>query len=729
MKNTRLIFLLFFLSGFCGLLYQVVWVRLAFANFGIITPVLSVVISVFMLGLSIGSWAGGRWIGPLTKKTGHSAAIFYAGVEFFTALSSVAVPLLFVWFGNQLLALGESDSFEYLFYSALAIGISLFPWVFAMGTTFPIMLAYIREDESREKSGFSFLYLANVTGATFGVLLTALVLIEILGFTRTLYIGGTLNLLIGSLSITLAKKSRLPSSLTEKTPVQIPEPQQSHPPRDRLYTGTILFLSGFISLAMEVIWTRAFTPILETTIYAFASLLATYLFTTFLGTMLYRYHLKKKSVASRDLLVGMIALVLTFPILINDPAFSPGKLSVLISIFPLCALLGYLTPKLIDEYSAGEPAPAGFAYALNIVGSILGPLVAGYLLLPSLGVKISLLLLSLPFFAIMLERVIKMKILLKNTIIPALASLLLFTALSSKTFESGDIFDSKEVRRDYAATVISTGEKMGKRLLVNGVGITFLTPLTKLMAHLPMAIHENPERSLAICFGMGTTFRSLASWGSETTAVELIPSVKNAFSYYFDDTEELLKNPKNKIVVDDGRRFLKRTNESFDVITIDPPPPIEAAGSSLLYSEEFYQLLKKRLNKGGIVLQWFPGGEEEIFQAVARAAVNSFPHVKLFFPNALEDVIGKIFLLSMEPIRIPSVEKFVARMPETAKDDFMEWWREANLKEQVRRLLFTEVNIAPFLSPDKNWMISDDKPINEYFLLRRNLKKISGLSI
>src|SRR5271168_4825854 len=70
------LFLLFFLSGFCGLVYQVVWTRLAFASFGIITPVLSVVISVFMLGLAIGSWAGGRCIPWLTRRTGRSAAMF-----------------------------------------------------------------------------------------------------------------------------------------------------------------------------------------------------------------------------------------------------------------------------------------------------------------------------------------------------------------------------------------------------------------------------------------------------------------------------------------------------------------------------------------------------------------------------------------------------------------------------------------------------------------------------
>lgn len=77
----RVLFSLFFLSGFCSLVYQVVWTRMAFASFGIITPVLSVVLSVFMLGLAVGSWGGGRFIAVLVQKTGMSAAIFYALAE------------------------------------------------------------------------------------------------------------------------------------------------------------------------------------------------------------------------------------------------------------------------------------------------------------------------------------------------------------------------------------------------------------------------------------------------------------------------------------------------------------------------------------------------------------------------------------------------------------------------------------------------------------------------
>jgi len=140
--------------------------------------------------------------------------------------------------------------------------------------------------------------------------------------------------------------------------------------------------------------------------------------------------------------------------------------------------------------------------------------------------------------------------------------------------------------------------------------MTGLTPITKDMAHMPLAsLNHKPENALMICFGMGTTFRSLASWGIDVTAVELVPGVKEAFGYYFADAVCVLSQPNVRIIVDDGRRFLRRTEKKFDVITIDPPPPIQAAGSSLLYSEEFYSLIRLRLNRTASYSNGFRKGE------------------------------------------------------------------------------------------------------------------------
>ena len=189
----------------------------------------------------------------------------------------------------------------------------------------------------------------------------------------------------------------------------------------------------------------------------------------------------------------------------------------------------------------------------------------------------------------------------------AIVLLAIVMVFTNKAFE--DQFNPSGIVRDNTATSIATGKGMQKHLLVNGIGMTGLTPATKMMAHLPLSFLDHPPQdALVVCFGMGTTYRSMLSWGIPVTAVELVPSVPRLFWYFHADGPALLQSPNSTVVIDDGRRYLERTPRQYDVIAIDPPPPVSAAGSSLLYSEEFYSIVKQRLRPGGILQQWLPAG-------------------------------------------------------------------------------------------------------------------------
>src|SRR5579872_40982 len=408
--KRRLLFALFFLSGFCGLLYQVVWTRMAFASFGIITPVLSLVISVFMLGLSLGAWAGGRCIAPLAARTGFSAAVFYALAELVIGLGAFAVPKLFGLGEHWLLAAGQTDSLRYLILSAVVLALSLLPWCVCMGATFPWMMAYVREWDPQNTESFSFLYLANVLGAMSGTLLTAVVLVELLGFRHTLWVAAAANFLIAGISLGLGRERRgsaaAPSPAEQSGPVVAGSPAQGSRGR---FIRWVLFSTGFAAMAMEVVWIRFFTPVIKTQVYSFALVVFTYLGATFAGSLLYRRGLGRKSLRSLAELLSLSSALVLLPILLNDPrlvragwhsvADPLSVVIVLAGICPFCALLGYLTPRLVDEYAAGSPARAGRAYALNVLGCILGPLFASYVLLPWINERNALLLLALPFFA------------------------------------------------------------------------------------------------------------------------------------------------------------------------------------------------------------------------------------------------------------------------------------------------------------------------------------------
>ena len=300
----------------------------------------------------------------------------------------------------------------------------------------------------------------------------------------------------------------------------------------------------------------------------------------------------------------------------------------------------------------------------------------------------------------------------------AVTALLVGTALfySRSLEEYIRKYPNAVVRRDHVATVISVDPGFGKMILVNGVGMTRLTPVTKFMAHLPLGFHHGrPESALVICFGMGTSYRSVLSWDVQTTAVELVPSVKDAFGYYHADAAQLAQNPKGRIVADDGRRYLLRVADKYDVILIDPPPPVEAAGSSLLYSREFYELAKTRLKPGGILQAWFPGGDKLVWQAVTRSVCESFPHVRVF--TSVEGW-GAHYLASMEPIDDLSPAQFLARLPERAKADLGEWRAVKDLGEWIAPLFSERLDVESVLNANPRIRISDDRPFNEYFLLR-----------
>lgn len=728
-NHYRILFVLFLLSGFCGLLYQVVWIRMAFADFGVITPVLSVVISVFMLGLAIGSWSGGKWIEKTGSGKTHFPLLLYAITEAVIGIGAFVVPILFALGRESLFTFGEMNSSAYLFNSALVISFSILPWCICMGFTFPFMMAFIKNVYADSAFSFSYLYFANVIGAMLGTVLTAVVLIELLGFKMTLLLAAGINFTIALIGFFISRTYviQVPGAkyFTGGKGTASVLPTLSE--KEAFLTCMILFMTGFISMGMEVAWIRAFTPVLRNMTYSFASLLAVYLLGTWIGSSVYLKHLSRDKVLSNAQLLSCLSVFSLLPIVMNDPRLGVGVISVLSSIFPFCAALGYLTPKLIDRYSAGEPLKGGKAYALNIIGCVLGPLAAAYVLLPVMGVKSALLALCAPFPLTLLTYYKKTVIERGWVMIMTVLGLFFFfrSAFVYASFEEVyALFPGSEIRRDHTATVVSSGQGLDKRLFVNGIGLTYLTPITKSMAHLPLALcKDKPDSALVICFGMGTTFRSLMSWDIKTTAVELVPSVKDAFGYYFADAALILANPKGKIVVDDGRRYLARTAELFDVITIDPPPPIEAAGSSLLYSEEFYELVKKRLKRGGILQQWFPVGELDVLYAVTRSLANSFPYVAAY-PSI--EGWGVHFFASSEPLPEIDVDEILTKIPPEARVDFLEWFREKDLKKILHLIFDPGSQTDKILSADQAITIIDDKPYNEYYLMRRLKKYFKG---
>lgn len=723
----RWFYLFFFISGFCSLVYEVVWLRLVVAQFGVTTPMVSIMLSVFMAGLGLGSWGGGKLAQRLRNREATVALRLYAGLELVIGLSALIVPMLLKVGYNLLKEIGSHLSWgSVLFYlvSGLWVGLALLPWCTAMGATFPFAMAAIGQlSAGASERSFSYLYLANVLGALAGTLIPAFLLIEFLGFRGTLRVASICNLLLAAAVFLFSLVVKTRTTRGEKDSGS--RPYDIAPVESSILAQ--LFTTGLCSMALEVIWIRQFTVYLGNVVYAFAVILGLYLAATFTGAAYYR-HWARSKMSPRDLarlawiLLGSASML---PLLAADPrlpipesayvigSLLTGAVRTAIGIVPFSFLVGFLTPMLVDRWSGGVPDRAGHAYATNVLGSILGPLVAGFLIVPFAGERWGLLLVAVPLFAIGLAAAQRGQ---SRAVwgVAAITSMVLLAFGRDYSLK----YPNHVELRDYTATVLASTEGKRKRLLVNGTGMTKLTPITKMMAHLPFAFHQGPvKKGLVICMGMGTTFRSMLSWGIDATVVELVPSVPKLFPYFHPDAPQLLATGRGHIVVDDGRRFLERSSEKFDVMAIDPPPPIGAPTSSLLYSLEFYATVKPHIKPDSILQIWCPGGDSRTQAAITKAIQQSFRYVRAF--ESLEHW-GTHYIVSETAIPDPDLDSVIARMPEAAKRDIVEFNKDSSTPKDMFLGVVNEeydvqqiANLDPTAPP-----ITDNRAINEYFLVR-----------
>ena len=721
----------FFVSGLCSILYELVWLRLAMADFGVTTALVSIVLSVFMAGLGAGSWIAGWATRRYGERIRFPSLRLYGLVELAIGFSALAVPVELKW-GSQLLEhlAGQVSMSSGTFYllSGPWLALTLIPWCAGMGATIPIAMFAIRRTwTGKSERSFSFLYLANVIGAVLGAVITP-ALVELYGFYGTLRKGAVLNLLIFLAALAL--------SFTLKKKVSTDAGGAAVAARIARSTAhgsalLLLFTTGLATMGMEVVWIRLYTYFIDPIVYSFALILASYLAATFLGSTIYRFCSRHGPIEQESALLWVsLALLGIFGLYTADSGHDlDANLRVVLGVAPFSCMIGFLTPMLVDRWSGGDPDRAGRAYAVNVVGCILGPLVSGFVLLPWGGEHFAVLIFTMPWIlrAFSPQRTLKATLEARASRrwagyawVAAAVAIFFFT----KDYETQ--FPRREVLRDATATVIATGEGMHKQLLINGIGMTSLTPVTKMMAHLTLTSLPHPPRNaLIICFGMGTTFRSVLSWGIPATVVELVPSVPKLFEYYHPDADRVLASPNAHIVIDDGRRYLERSPQLYDAIIIDPPPPVQTAGSSLLYSQDFYAVARQRLRPGGILQQWLPEGDNADQSAVARALKDSFPCVRVY--HSVEHG-GWHYLASESPIPLRTSEELVARMPPAAVTDMMEWGPAKTPAAQFDRVLSNEITLDQLiaLSPSTP-ALQDDRPINEYFLLRTPFDQLMNM--
>lgn len=729
---SKFIYLFLFASGAAGLIYEVVWTRLLLLALGSTITSVVVVTVTFMAGLAAGSYVFGK----RADRTKNILQL-YSFLELGIGLAALVTPFL----ANQAMVLYQnlywlisSDQFLLLIKIFVSGLVFVIP-AFLMGGTVPVAVRFFRGNFSETLGkDLGKVYAVNTAGAVAGTLLAAYVLIEIFGLSQTVYLAVMVNLLIGTILFIYSRQVKIGARAEVKGQTLAVK----LPPKTR-WVFLAVAVSGFCGMAYEIVWTRLLTPIVGTYIYAFAFILAILLSGIAVGGFLYQKFL------ARDFRVGLqlglievaIGLMALMSLFILSSFYTTTVLIVeFLVIFPAAVFMGMSFPvaaNLLRE-KRGSGEFSGRLYTINTIGSLLGPIAAAFIFIPMFGsgqAILALAAINVSIGLILLYTSGQQANKLLRLSVTAIVAVLVVAVAGAK-FLRPNFFYPKTLKyqmraleqegipyqylEDPTASVLAYMSKDGRKhdLLIDGVGITNLVTETKLMAHLPLLIHPNANRLLAICFGMGTTFRSAMTYDINVDAVELVPSVAKVFPMFFNDGSQLASNPKGRIIINDGRNYVFLTKEKYDVITVDPPPPVNSAGTTVLYSQQFYSQAKRILNPNGIFAQWvFDASRPEDIRMIAKSFALEFPYVRMFNSPSR---IGYFLLGSSQPIEIneAAMEAKLEASPKALAD--LNEWQPTDIKSLVGLYYGDKGALEKFVG---NAMpVTDDHPRTEYFLLR-----------
>ncbi len=668
MRVTKYVALLsiFFLSGYCALTYEVAWTRLLDHVFGVSVFATTTVLATFMAGLALGALISGR-----RADAAGEPLYAYALVELGIALCAFATPTVFRqleplygWcfrtFTGQpvLLTAGRA---------LLASAVLIVP-ASLMGATFPLMTRSLVRSGLTAGRDLGLLYGVNTLGGVAGCLGAGFVLLAQLGTARTIYLSGALNLVVSASALLVARGRR---EVQLVAPAPAPEATPASLPVLRPVTAGLLvfavFASGFISLAHEVVWFRGLLSYVYNSTYAFSLMLATFLLGLALGGIAYgvlpaRLRASLGFVGVLTALVGMSFWVsaLLFPGLkgyayallgvrfVESWAAGLAVIAAecgLILLIP-ATLLGMTFPASLHLLTAATPRfglRIGRLYSLNTVGGIAGSLLAGFVMIPLLGMRDALLAL------------IALHVLLGLTILVSTGSRALTAVAMSATavalllvplpppqmfVEAMNIFKGinrlifyREGITDTTGVVesIHTGARVVVYSDGRGTAGTAGADVQKFLGHAVMLLHPNPARVLNICFGVGNTMSAIIKYDPERVdVVELSAHVRQTAPFFWTN-DGVLNDPRVRLIVEDGAAYVRYTDQRYDVITLEPPE-MHTAGVVNLYTREFYEAAARTLNPGGMLEQWLTPSQmpEPEFKMLMRSFMTTLPYTVVF---------------------------------------------------------------------------------------------------
>jgi predicted membrane-bound spermidine synthase len=674
---------LFFLSGASGLVYQVIWVRLLTRVFGTTTFAVSALLAAFMGGLGLGSYVAARF---LVRR--RSPLLLFGLLELGVGVYAVSLLEILPLAESLFLSMARGGALSPFAEASLKVVLSfllLLPPTTLMGASLPLLVKQTAHELGYLGRKSGGLYALNTFGAAFGCFAAGFYAIPSLGLSGTTLLAASINASVGIAAAAL--HARL-------GPAESAPPPESEPaPAGPLLLVFVAFAaSGFVAIGLEVVWTRLFTLVFKGYTYSFSAMLTVLLLGIALGSLLFapiadRSGDRRSLFGTLQVAIGVSA-VLAAPLFLVAESFVRYATAVLgfdWSAQALAKFLVSLAILIVPTFLFGAQFPVvtrlatanvegaggrvGELYAVNVAGGILGALLTGFVLLPVLGTQKSLLLLSLALLASGVALLVGTR---RRALAVAAAAAALTVGLSwdvSRKLHESWLTGEETVGfyREGADATVMVAENPprvneDKRILVNGSSASNSThyglSVNRIQGCIPFFFERMPGKVLATCFGTGITFGTLSQFGVDRIdGVDISPEVIAAAPRFGEQNYGVASQGRVTLHIDDGRNFLLKSTDRYDVITMEPMPPA-LAGVSDLYTREFYELCRERLAEGGIVSQWVPLyylGLEDV-RILYRTFAESFPHVLVFFYHFDTFLVG-----SYQPLRI-SADKFADRL-------------------------------------------------------------------
>ena len=705
----------FLLSGATGLIYEILWARMLGLVFGATTLAVSTVLAAFMGGLALGSALAGR-LAPRINK----AVAAYGWMEIGLAVYALLIPVLFRGVDHLYALIWQQLQPGFFTFTLLRFALSclllLVPTTL-MGATLPVLSAALLRAEGHDSNSVTRLYACNLVGAIVGTLIAGFVLLPAVGVRTTIIIAACINILVGVIAFFLQRRIAVGPGPTVAQSVLDQAPNATG-----LFYLTA-FASGFITISTQISWTRVLTMIIGSSTYAFSIVVALFLIGLAGGAWLVGRKDRSARLRRTILVVELVtALSLLFSLFVLNwiPALlidlglrlkisswtgllALQILSATLLILVPALLMGMVMP-LVLVWASNQPRAVnrvGRSYAVNTIGAIAGAFATGFVLIPQTSIRFTLLLaavscvlvatlayqpgeggwgpLAKRSIAIGLAPVLVIALFiiappmnLADLSIGAYDSLVRVLAQTREGATRDGQTSAPNVHQllmyqegpTATVSVRQDGDtvSMGINGRTNASDSVYDMPTQVMLGQLPVLLAPQRKNALVIGFATGVTVGAMLQSPIESvTCVELEPATVAASQFFNHVNNRPLDDPRTKLIIDDARTYLRVTPNRYDVIVSEPSHPW-VPGVANLFTQEFFELGRRRLTEQGIFVQWVQIYQlsTESLRSVLATYQKVFPHVLVFRVGGVNK--GKDLLLvgSNQPVNFgPLAERLM----------------------------------------------------------------------